>query len=90
MGLPKAYEEIVDFIAAGTSPQNVIAFRPSEEARQRVWDLVAREKAGGLSQEETAELEHYLQLEHIMRLAKARAQRHAHSPASSARATAPI
>ena len=79
MALPKAYEEIVDFIAAGASPQNVIAFRPSEEARQRVWDLVAREKAGSLSQEETSELEHYLQLEHIMRLAKARAQRYAHS-----------
>ncbi len=79
MGLPKAYEEIVDFIAAGSSPQNVIAFRPSEEARQRVWDLVARERAGSLSQEETSELEHYLQLEHIMRLAKARAQRYSQS-----------
>ena len=41
MAVPKAYEEIVDFIAAGTSPQSVIAFRPSEVARQRVWDLVA-------------------------------------------------
>ena len=82
MGVPKAYEEIVDFIAAGTSPQNVIAFRPSEIARQRVWDLVAREKAGALSREEASELEHYLQLEHIMRLVKARAQRYA-QPASS-------
>ena len=79
MAEPKVYEEIVDFIAAGTSPQNVIAFRPSEEARQRVWDLVAREKTDGLSQEETAELEQYLHLEHIMRLAKARAQRYVHS-----------
>jgi len=82
MGEPKVYEEIVDFIAAGTSPQNVIAFRASEEARQRVWDLVAREKTDGLSQEETAELEHCLQLEHIMRLAKARAQRYVHSTSS--------
>lgn len=82
MGVPKAYEEIVDFIAAGTSPQNVIAFRPSRAARQRVWDLVAREKEGELSAEETSELEHYLQLEHIMRLAKARAQRYAQSPSS--------
>ena len=78
MAVPKAYEEIVDFIAAGSSPQNVIAFRPSEAARQRVWDLVAREKTGSLSPEETSELEHYLQLEHIMRLAKARALRYAH------------
>ncbi len=82
MAVPKAYEEIVDFIAAGTSPQNVIAFRPSETARQRVWDLVARQKTEGLSQDETSELEHYLQLEHIMRMAKARAQRYAHSASS--------
>jgi len=82
MGLPKAYEEIVDFIAAGTSPQNVVAFRPSEEARKRVWDLVAREKESGLSPEEAAELEHYSQLEHIMRLAKARAKRYLHSSSS--------
>ena len=79
MGAPKVYEELADFIAAGTNPQNVIAFRPSEETRQRVWDLVAREKDGGLSEEETSELEHYLQLEHIMRLAKARAQHYAHT-----------
>ncbi len=82
MGLPKAYEEIVDFIAAGTSPQNVVAFRPSEEARKRVWDLVAREKESELSPEEAAELEHYSQLEHIMRLAKARAKRYLHSTSS--------
>ena len=79
MAVPKAYEEIVDFIAAGTSPQNVIAFRPSEAARQRVWSLVEREKTKSLSQAEASELEHYLQLEHIMRMAKARAQRYAHS-----------
>ena len=79
MGLQTAYDEIVDFIAAGTTPQNVIAFRPSEASRQRVWELVEREKSEGISPEETSELEHYLQLEHIMRLAKARAQRYAHS-----------
>ena len=82
MSVPTAYEEVVDFIAAGTSPENVIAFRPSEAARKRVWDLVAREKTDGLTPDESSELEHYLQLEHIMRLAKARAQRYAH-PAPS-------
>ncbi len=50
--------------------------RASEEAKARVANLVAREKAGSLSAEERSELEHYLQLEHIMRLAKARAQIH--------------
>jgi hypothetical protein len=72
----KAYEEVVDFIARGGNPGNVVAFRPSEEARARVADLVSREKRSGLTSEEKSELDHYLQLEHIMRLAKARAQQY--------------
>ncbi len=70
----KAYEEIVDFIASGSSPDEVVAFRPSEEARARVYELVGREKTSSLNREETAELDRYLQLEHLMRLAKARAR----------------
>jgi hypothetical protein len=70
----KAYEEIVDFIAAGTTPQDVISFRPSETAQGRVADLLAREKEGELSPAEKSELDHYMQLEHLMRLAKARAR----------------
>ena len=72
----RAYEEIVEFIAAGTSPANVAAFRPSEKAKERVADLIDRDKSSGLSPEEQSELAHYLQLEHLMRLAKARAQQH--------------
>jgi hypothetical protein len=41
--------------------------------RALVADLVAREKSGGLTSEEISELEHYLQLEHGMRLAKEKA-----------------
>jgi hypothetical protein len=74
MSTVKAYEEIVDFIAAGTTPQNVIAFRPSEAAQERVADLLRREKDDRLTAEEKLELDHYLQLEHLMRLAKARAR----------------
>jgi hypothetical protein len=75
----RAYEEVVDFIAAGPSPGKVIAFRPSDEARERVADLVHREKTDGLTPEEASELDHYLHLEHLMRLAKARAMQHAAS-----------
>ncbi len=71
--MQRAYEEIIDFIAAGTTPGTVIAFRPSEAAKLRVGDLIQREKTTGLNTEEQAELGHYLQLEHLMRLAKARA-----------------
>jgi hypothetical protein len=71
-----AYDEFINFIAAGPSSELVATFQPSETTRQRVADLVAREKTTGLTAEETSELDHYLQLEHLMRLAKARARGH--------------
>ena len=76
MNTVKAYEEVIEFIASGTSPGSVIAFRPSETAKQRVWDLLHKEKTSGLSLDERSELDHYMQLEHLMRLAKARARRY--------------
>ncbi len=60
MNNTKAYEEVVDFIAAGTTPQNVIAFRPSEAAQERIAELLTREKEGELSPTEKSELDHYL------------------------------
>ncbi len=74
MSMPKAYDEVVDFIAAETTPGKLLAFRPSAQAKARVDDLIAREKITGLSPEEASELDHYLRLEHIMRLAKVRAR----------------
>ena len=74
--MTKAYEEIVEFIAAGTTPDAVMSFRPSDETREYVESLLQRERAGSISSEEAAELSHFLELEHIMRLAKARARQH--------------
>jgi hypothetical protein len=70
----KSYEEIIDFIAAGTTPERVVAFRPSEIVKQRVIALIERSNDGSISTEEQSELEDYLQLEHIMIMAKARAR----------------
>jgi hypothetical protein len=73
------YEEIIDFIAAGTTPRSLVDFQPSETTRNRVADLILLEKTDGLTAVEKNELDHYLQLEHLMRMAKARARRHLHS-----------
>jgi hypothetical protein len=70
----RAYEEIVDFIAAGTTPEAVAHFEASQATKDRAADLIRREKSTGLTPEETSELDHYLRLEHLMRLAKARAR----------------
>lgn len=69
-----AYDELVDFIAGGTSPSSVVKFQASQATRARVADLIHREKSVGLSPDERSELDSYLQLEHVLRLAKARAR----------------
>ncbi len=75
-GVSTVYDEIVEFIASGTSSQSVVEFVPSEKLRDRVTQLIESEKASDLSADERSELDHYLQIEHIMRLAKARARKY--------------
>lgn len=73
MSAIRAYEEVVGFIAT-ESPRRVVDLQPAEATKARVPTLVTREKGGLLTPVELSELGHYLQLEHIMRLAKARAK----------------
>ncbi|MBP0000792.1 hypothetical protein POG22_03705 [Geitlerinema sp. CS-897] len=73
---PPLYEEIVNFIALGTTPDRVANFQPSDTAKQRVAQLIEREKDNEIAADERTELDLYLQLEHIMRLAKIRARQH--------------
>jgi hypothetical protein len=74
MSASPAYFEIVEFIAAGTTPESVVGFQPSPTANMRLAELIEREKDGALSPEENAELNHFMELEHILRMAKARAR----------------
>ena len=69
-----SYLEIIDFIAVGTTPQAVVDYRPSLKAQRRLAELTARERAGSLSPEEKSEIDHFIGLEHILRMAKARAR----------------
>jgi len=76
MSAAKSYDEIIDFIAAGTTPEAVVALRPSEQVQQRVALLAERARDGNISAEEQSELDDYRQLEHLMIMAKARAREH--------------
>ncbi len=72
----KASEEVANFIAM-TNPAKVLSFHPSEETKQRVSDLIEREKNDEISAEEKSELDYYMQLEHLMRMAKIFARKYA-------------
>ena len=67
-----ASQDIINLLA---DAPNVLEFTPSDEAKARVWDLVAREKADSLTEDERHELDHYAQLEHLLRLVKAQARK---------------
>jgi hypothetical protein len=78
MSPPESCEEIIDLIAAGATPEAVLAFRPSDVVQRRVAALVEQSKAGNISPEDQSELEDCLQLEHILIMAKARARQYSH------------
>ena len=68
------YLELVDFVAGGTTPEDIIDFHPSAEAQERLADLIERERRSQVTPAEASELSHFLELEHILRMAKAKAR----------------
>lgn len=75
----KAYDEVVDFFARGTTSTAVLGYHPSAEAQERARNLLDKNKAGALTPEEEAELELFGDLEHFMQLVKARAHQYVES-----------
>ena len=70
----KAYDEIVNLFARGTTPKDLIEFHPSPQSQARVRYLLERVKSGEITSDESAELERLGQLEHLMQLVKVRAR----------------
>jgi hypothetical protein len=70
----KPYEEIVKFIAEAAGAEKLSAFKPSDVAESRVAELLAKQQNGSLSLKESEELQLFVQLDHVMSLAKAKAR----------------
>lgn len=69
-----AYDEVLEFLTSTPTPQQIIAFRPSETTQTRINLLLEASRDGRLTKEEQAELDEFEQLEHLMRRLKIRAQ----------------
>ena len=67
--------EIIAFLSTGPSPDQVTACTVSEKAQQRLRRLLTLNEAGLLALEEQAELDEIEQIEHIMIMLKAQAQK---------------
>jgi hypothetical protein len=64
-------EAIIALLARQPTPEQILAIQPSATLQSRVSELLVASKAGTLPAKEKAELERYLTIEHLVRLAKA-------------------
>lgn len=65
------YRYILDFIASGPTPQQILDFRPTPAMQDRLRSLVDRARSGDLTPSEQAELDEYERIEHIIVMLKA-------------------
>lgn len=68
------FEEVYDFLLSAPTPEQVIAFRPSEATQSRIHELLEANREGNLQAEEQAELDEFSRVEHFVRMLKARAR----------------
>ncbi len=78
----RLFEEIVKFIADAAGAEKLGAFKPSPAAEKRVAGLLARQQAGTIRPREREELQLFVQLDHVMSLAKAKARARRSAPAA--------
>jgi hypothetical protein len=65
------YRYILNFLASGPTPEQIAAFGPTHAMQERMSTLLARSKAGELTDVERAELDDYTQIEHLIIMIKA-------------------
>ncbi|MEL7160641.1 MAG: hypothetical protein AAFN92_07770 [Bacteroidota bacterium] len=68
-------DKIIDFLTSFPSPEEVLAFRPPTESQERLSLLLYEQKARKLTKEEDQELDYFMMVEHLMRMAKLKARK---------------
>ena len=66
------YDELLDVLAETADPQRIGSFRLSQPRQSRLDDLLDKNRAGTLTEEEKAELDAFEHFEHVVRMLKVR------------------
>jgi hypothetical protein len=69
------FDEIIDFLTSCPPAEDVVAFKPSAALQNRADVLLEKNREGTLTISEKEELDQFMVIEHLMRLAKARARK---------------
>lgn len=70
-----AYREMMDFLASSPTPQQIVAFKISPAAQERLDELLEKNRESELMDEESVELDIFELIEHSMIRLKAQARR---------------
>jgi hypothetical protein len=70
------YADFVEFIAPGVTPEQIVNYKPSQASQDRLDELLAKQRMFPLNRDETEELNRFEDIEHILRMAKARARQY--------------
>jgi hypothetical protein len=73
MTLSPVYDDLLDFLIAKATPEEILAFQPSQAAEARAIELLERSSVGDLTMEEIQELEQMRQVDRLVSVLKARA-----------------
>ncbi|WP_439638151.1 hypothetical protein [Spirulina sp.] len=65
--------EVLEFLASLPTPEEILALRPSESLQTQITELLAKNRNGELTPTEQQLWQGYEYLEHLVRMAKARA-----------------
>ena len=66
------YRYVLDFLVSNPSPDVIAQFGPTSEMQERVQVLLEKNRAGQLTPRETAELDEYVRIDHLITMLKAR------------------
>jgi hypothetical protein len=74
-GTSPHWREIIQFLASGPRPVDIVAFRPSEATVERSRELLSKNRESQLTEAEEAELDEMEHVNNLMLLLKTEARR---------------
>lgn len=74
MIVTRFFDEIVDFLTSFPRPEEIVAYKPSDTLQLRAEALLEKKREGRISEDENKELDSIVIIEHLMRMAKAKAR----------------
>jgi len=74
-GTSPHWREVIEFLASGPRPEEIVEFRPSEVHVDRSRELLYKNRESQLTEAEEAELDQMEHINHLMTLLKAEARK---------------